>query len=111
MRPMTLIMLSAALLLAGCGMQVDVTKTGKGYQAPTRPADVDVLMLGPSRPYTELGAVSVLRCLPTDVARMHNALRAKAAPLGADAVILINSGIDANGDLWATGAAIGYTDK
>ncbi len=51
-----------------------------------------------------------MRCEPTEVARMHNALRAKAAPLGADAVVLINSGIDENGKLWATGAAVRYTD-
>ncbi|MFW6146465.1 MAG: hypothetical protein ACOC7R_03935 [Planctomycetota bacterium] len=111
MKPLTVILLTAALVPAGCGMQVDVTKTGKGYHAPTRPADVEVLMLDPTRPYVELGTVSVLRCDPTEIARMHNALRAKAAPLGAHAVVLINSGVDEDDKLWATGAAVRYTDQ
>ncbi len=39
---------------------------------------------------------------------MHNALRNKSAALGADAVIILNSGIDQNAHLWATGVAVHF---
>lgn len=44
---------------------------------------------------------------------MHNALRAKAAPLGADAVIIISSGLVPTGlfhgmQMWVNAVAIKY---
>jgi len=96
------------------GMQVDVTKTAKGLNPPSKPDDIEILMLRPTRDYVELGTVSVHNCPLGDKARMHNALRAKTASLGADAVVLQNSGIYRDGDfyyLWATGAAIKYIQK
>ena len=98
----------------GCGMDVDVTKTAKGFNVPTKPDEIEILMMRPTKDYIELGTVSVTDCPVSDTARMHNALRAKAAPLGSDAVVLLNSGIYKSGYvsyLWATGAAIKYTQK
>jgi hypothetical protein len=114
MRNLALLLALAGFSTAGCGMKVDVTKTAKGFHAPTNPDDVEILMMRPAKPYVELGTVSVYDCNPSDTARMHNALRAKAAPLGANAVVLINSGIDVSGYapvLWATGAAIRYSEE
>jgi hypothetical protein len=102
------------LLVAGCaGPNVDVTKTSKGYLAPTNPNVVDILETKPDRPFTELGSMIVSGWPPGDVAKMHNELRAKAAPLGADAVIILNSGVAIDpswGDtvMWATAVAIKY---
>jgi hypothetical protein len=39
---------------------------------------------------------------------MHNAIRAKVAPLGANAVILMSQGINPNNKIWAMGVAIRY---
>jgi hypothetical protein len=39
---------------------------------------------------------------------MHNSLRAKCAPLGANAVVLGSSGIDYEGYYWASGVAIRF---
>jgi hypothetical protein len=43
---------------------------------------------------------------------MHNAIRAKAAPLGANAVIIQNQGMNPQGlrggNRWATGVAIKF---
>lgn len=98
--------LSTIVGLAGC-QNVDVTKTGKEVFAATRADDVEILTVVPrDRAFSEIGTISTNRWLPGDTAKMHNALREKSAPLGANAVVLSNSGIDANGYLWATGTAI-----
>jgi hypothetical protein len=103
-----------ALAICGCA-SVDVTKTGKGYYEPTNPNDVEILMTKPETPFVELGTVSVNGFEPSQTAKMHNAVRDKAAGLGANAVILLNSGIILDGwgnqILWATGVAIRYKDK
>lgn len=99
------LILSASLLLAGCS-SVDVTKTSKGTYEATRADDVEVLMTRPDRTFEELATISVRGWSPSDTAKMHNALRTKAAPLGANAVILLSTGIDVNGYLWGTGVAI-----
>ena len=103
----TTIVLITACSLFSCAT-VDVTKTARGYSPPTNPNDVDILMTVPPRPFAELGSVTVTRFRATDEAKMHNAIRAKAAPLGADAVIIQSQGIDANGQRWATGVAIHF---
>ena len=103
----------AMFLLAGCAT-VDITKTAKGYTAPTNPNEIEILMTVPgNRPYTELGSITVTGFAVDEEAKMHNALRAKAAPLGADAVILNSRGITPGGmfssaKIWATGVAIKY---
>lgn len=103
-------MIAAALLLllvCGCAT-VDVTKTSKGFFEPTDPNEVDILMTVPDRRYTELATVTTRNWSTASTAKMHNALRSKCAPIGADAVILRDSGIDANGYYWASGVAIHY---
>jgi len=93
--------------VAGCA-HVDVTKTAQGFHEPTRADDVEILMTKPDRKFIELGTISTSRWNARETAKMHNALRSKSAPLGANAVVLLNSGIDADGYLWSTGVAIRY---
>lgn len=100
-------------VLFGCTPNVDVTKTSKGFQSQTDPNNVDVLMTKPDRKFMELGSVSTSGWEPSDTAKMHNALRAKAAPLGADAVVVLNSGLVPDGSfggmkMWITAVAIKY---
>jgi hypothetical protein len=100
------------LITLGCAT-VTVTKTAKGYFAPTDPDEVEILMTVPDRvkrDFIELATVTTQKWPTHDTAKMHNSLRAKCAPLGADAVILSSSGIDHNGDFWASGVAIRYKD-
>ena len=100
-------LLIATTLFAGCAI-TDVTKTGKGHLDPTDPNNVEILMTKPNREFIELGAVSAAKFEPNETAKMHNAFRNKSAALGADAVIILNSGIDPKGHLWATGVAVHY---
>jgi hypothetical protein len=93
--------------LAGCAV-VDVTKTAKGFYEPTNPNDLEILKTIPNRPYVELGTVTASQFPPEETAKMHNAIRTKSAPLGANAVILMQEGILPNGRKWATGVAIRY---
>lgn len=100
------------LTLIGCA-SVDVTKTGKGYYPPTNPNEIEILMTVPTRPYEELASVTTNGHEMRAEAKMHNAIRAKAAPLGANAVILKDQGIIptgfGGGQRWAMGVAIRYT--
>jgi len=106
-----------SLVFISCSsIHVDVTKTGKGFVSQTNPNDVEILMTRPDRPYEELGTVTVTNVDPNDTAKMHNAIRSKAAALGADAVILTNEGINPGGMFsspyrWAIGVAIRYKTK
>lgn len=95
------------VLLAGC-TSVDVTKTSKGAFPATVAADVEILRTRPDRKYIELATITTAGHSPRDEAKMHNALRDKTAPLGANAVIIIESGLDANANLWSRGVAIRY---
>jgi hypothetical protein len=108
----TTLRLSALLLtivtFLGCA-SVDVTKTGKGYYPPTNPNEVEILMTVPTRPYEELASVTTTGHDVRAEAKLHNAIRAKAAPLGAHAVILKDQGILSGGQRWALGVAIRYT--
>src|SRR3989442_6469761 len=83
------------LSLGGCA-SVDITKTGAGYFPPTNPNSVEILTTVPTRPYIELGTVTVTGYDIREEAKMHNAIRAKAAPLGASAVIIQQQGMNAN---------------
>jgi uncharacterized protein YceK len=101
------------LAVGGCAT-VDVTKTAKGFFSATRAADIEILMTRPDQAYTELATISTMKWKPSNTAKMHNALRAKTAPLGAHAVIIMDSGI-VRGPwnsqwLWTSGAAIRYKD-
>lgn len=99
-----------AFFIAGCAI-VDVTKTSKGFNEPTDPNEIEILKTIPSRPFEELGTVTAARFAADESAKMHNAIRAKAAPLGANAVVLQQAGFDAEARQWATGVAIRYTKK
>jgi hypothetical protein len=89
---------------------VDVTKTGKGFYNPTNPNDVEILLTRPEKSFTELGTVTVTGYKTDETAEMHNAIRAKVAPLGANAVILTSQGIQGN-KMWAQGVAIRYNTE
>ena len=107
MRVKTLLSVALVFLfLVGCAT-VDVTKTGKGFFNPTNPNDVEILLTRPDKPFTELGTVTVTGYNTTETAEMHNAVRAKVAPLGANAAILTNQGIQGS-TMWAQGVAIRY---
>ena len=58
-----------------------------------------ILKTRPEESYEELGVVSVTGFSPSQTAKMHNAIRAKSAPLGANAVIITDEGIYT--DPWA----------
>lgn len=100
-----------ATIFAGCA-SVDITKTGAGYFAPTNPNQVEILMTVPTKPYIELGTVTITGFQAKEEAKMHNAIRAKAAPLGATSVIVQSQGMIPKGygqfERWATGVAIRY---
>ncbi len=91
-----LLTIVASSIVIGCA-SVDVTKTAKGYYAPTNPNDVEILLTRPERPYEELGTINAYNFPPNGTAKMHNALRVKAAPIGADAVIFTGQGISPTG--------------
>jgi hypothetical protein len=71
----------------------------QGYHDPTSAAEVMSLKTRPERSYEELGVLTVTGFAPSETAKMHNGIRAKAAPLGADAVIITDEGIYT--DPWA----------
>lgn len=97
--------------LGGCA-SVDITKTGSGYYEPTNPNTIEILKTRPESKYMELGTLTVTGFKSSDVAKMHNAIRNKAAPLGSDAVIITEEGMVPEGwgtySRWATGVAIKY---
>jgi hypothetical protein len=97
-------------LLTACA-NVDVTKTSKGFHEPTDANNIEILKIRPDKNYEELGTITVTGFSAAESAKMHNAIRAKAAPLGATAVILTDEGLIQKAfgmDRWATGVAIRY---
>lgn len=104
------------MYIIGCAT-VDITKTGKGYNPPTNPNDVEILSTRPEKRYVELGSISADGFAISDTAKLHNALRAKAAPLGADAVLITDSriipsqGLFRSKEQWCKGVAIKYENK
>ena len=94
----SLFMLCVFLATCGCA-SVTVTKTGKGYFEPTNPDDVEILMTVPPREFVEIAVVATQNWKAKSTAKMHNSLRAKCAPLGANAVVLRDSGIGPDGYL------------
>ena len=99
--------ISAIICITGC-QTVDVTKTAKGFHSPTNPNELEIFMTRPERSYEELGTVIARGFAPHDTAKMHNAIRAKSAPLGASGVVVTGVGIDANGHQYAIGVAIAW---
>lgn len=107
----TILLAFVGAFLIGCA-SVDITKTGAGYFGPTDPNQVEILMTVPTKPYVELGTVTVQGFPAKQEAKMHNALRAKASALGASSVIIQDQGMVRRTfgryDRWATGVAIRY---
>ncbi|MDQ5896135.1 MAG: hypothetical protein QG612_221 [Pseudomonadota bacterium] len=103
--------IAASLALGACA-SVDVTKTAKGFYQATDPNTVEILKTRPAKSYEELGTITVTGFDSDETAKMHNAIRAKSAPLGANAVILTEEGLVKDGMFsykrWATGVAIVY---
>ena len=97
--------------LMGC-TTVDVTKTAKGFYEATDANEVEILKTIPSKRYIELGTVTASGFSVTDSAKMHNAIRNKAAQLGANAVVLTEQGMLPGGlagpKQWVTGVALHY---
>lgn len=102
-------LLLVSVLVTGCAT-VDVTKTAKGFFPATTPDDVEILMTKASQDYLELATVSTTNWKPSETAKMHNAIRAKTAPMGANAVLITASGIgpEDSDKMWTTGVAIRY---
>lgn len=91
--------------------KIDVVKTGKALYSPTNPNDVEILKTTPSKPFDEIATVSAFDFDNRDIAAMHNAIRARTAPLGANAVILFHEGfMDEDDKIWAKGVALRYKD-
>ena len=107
MNQKNIIVIFLLLVLIGCA-SVDITKTAKGFYDPTNPNDVEILKTRPDKPYEELGTITAVHFRALDTATMHNAIRAKSAPLGATAVILTQEGIYDDQNRWAMGVAIRY---
>jgi hypothetical protein len=102
------ITLLAVCFLAVACASVDITKTSSGFYDPSDPNTVQILKTRPTRTYEELGTITAYRFSASETAVMHNAIRAKAAALGADAAILTEEGFNDSGH-WAMGVAIRYT--
>ncbi len=102
-----LMIVMSLLVVMGCA-KITITKTAKGVYSPTNPDNVQVLVLAPKADFIELATVTTWRWDTCQTAKMHNSLRAKSAPLGADAVVLGDSGIDMDGYFWSSGVAIKY---
>jgi hypothetical protein len=111
--PLIALVASLSYFCVGCA-SVDVTKTAKGFHQPTNPNDVEILMTMPAKHFEELATISATGFNTGQTAKMHNALRAKAAPLGANAVIVTSSGILQQGGLgggnklWVNGVAVAW---
>ena len=103
--------IAVLLMLAACA-SVDITKTSSGFYDATDPNTVEILKTRPTREYEELGDLTVTGFDSHETAKMHNAIRAKASALGANAVILTEEGLTPAGfgayKRWATGVAIRY---
>lgn len=99
------------LLVSGCVGTVTAVQTAKGSFASTNPNEIEILKTRPEKTFIELGSVDASNFGITEVAKMHNALRGKAATLGANAVIITSENVYDNG--WgpvkaASGVAIKY---
>jgi len=108
--PLLAIMAVITLLFAGClHGGANVTPNTKAHYTATNPNDVEILRTKPDKPYTEIGTVEA-RFYVGQTAKMNDAIRAKAARLGADAVIITSEGESGaySQFAYATGVAIKY---
>jgi hypothetical protein len=99
-----------SMSLVSCAT-VDITKTASGYFAPKPASSVRILKTRPTNNYTEIATVDVNGFSPKQTAKMHNAIRSKAGPIGADAVIITDEGLIPAGfsvKKYASGVAVKY---
>ena len=108
----TLLIFACVALLAACSSYQVVPTTNS--VPGTRSGQVDVLYSTPQRPYQSVGTVSATRYKPgwTDptVSDALPELRAAAAKVGADAVIVRSSRSNNDRHIVVEGEAIRYTD-
>ena len=98
-------------VLSGCA-NVDITKTTSNYYDPTNPNAIEILKTPPPHAYEELGTLTVTGFAADETAKMYNAMRAKGAELGANAVIVTQDGLVPGGlgyMRWASAVAVRYT--
>ena len=109
-RKLLVTLASTAFFACGPTAMVDITKTAPGFYDATNANQVEILKTSPPGEFVELGMITTSGFAVSESAKMHNALRMKAAPLGATAVILTEEGVHLyDGDTpvrWATGVAI-----
>lgn len=107
----TLLLCGTSALLTNCA-SVDLTKTGQGYFDPVPASQVEILKTRPDRPFVELATIDVTGFSMKQTAKMHNAIRTKAGPIGASAVIITDESVVAQGfggaQKYASGVAIRY---
>jgi len=100
-----------AISISSCAGTVSIVKTARGAYQATSASEIEILKTKPDRAYEELGVVDAMNFPVNGVAKMHNALRAKAAPLGANAVFITDEGLLNNGwgiVRYSSGAAVRY---
>lgn len=105
------LLVASILSVTGCAT-INVTKTSKGFHEATIPDKVEILMTLPKRDFVELATVASSNWQLHQTAKMHNSMRAKCAPLGANAVVITASGVirtDWGPKMWTTGVAIRFT--
>ncbi len=108
MRAQVLLAVLVFFASLSCAVErINVTKTTKAVYSPTGPTAVEILVNRPERAFVELATVGATGVNVNDTAKMHETLRAKAAALGADAVVIMNQGI-AGRYIWVTGVVIRY---
>ncbi len=110
-RSLLLVILAAALpLLAGCQSvwTSHIQYLGIKNYPPSNPADIQILTTAPTRPHIRLGEV---RAEPVkesiSAAKIEAALQKAAAPLGADAVVIVSDKMQVIGSQ----AVGGYMDR
>ncbi|MCE2964840.1 MAG: hypothetical protein LW855_03510 [Alphaproteobacteria bacterium] len=97
------------LVLSACA-SIDVTKTSSSIYDATDPNTVEILKTKPDYKYEELGTLTVTGFGSDQTAKMYNSMRAKAAPLGATAVIITDEGLVPKAfgsyDRWGSAVAV-----
>ena len=101
-----LIIFAASVWVAACTL-ARVNLTTDARYPPKDPSEVLILYEKPDRPYEEIGIVSAESNWTTGEA--IKAMRAKAAAVGADAIIIKQTGAG-YGYILVTGTAIVFTD-
>ena len=85
----------ASVLLSACTMGSG-TRTSRRLYQPTQSSYVEILFREPTRPFTVVGPVSSFGAPLAAENAMYRAIQKEAAELGADAVIVEESGIMRN---------------